>query len=61
MLELVLVASVGLLSLAECGVQNFVDARDHFAAVCLIVGWTIQVMSDLCKQIFSRSALHNDQ
>jgi len=35
---------VALLSLAECGVRGFVDARDHFAAVCLIVGWTIQVL-----------------
>ena len=43
MLELVLVSSVALLSLAECGVKSFVGARDHFAAVCLIVGWTIQV------------------
>jgi hypothetical protein len=43
MLELVLVFSVAMLSLAECGVQSFIDTRDHFAAVCLIVGWTIQV------------------
>ncbi|OXA45452.1 Transient receptor potential channel pyrexia [Folsomia candida] len=37
LLELVLVFSVAMLSLAECGVQSFVNTRDHFAAVCLIV------------------------